>query len=87
MASNAPNEVVQAALELAHQELTDDVRTEWSSSEYVDAVLLYSTVVGSSTGADIHSFVTVLANRPEGHPLEAPVARLFAIMEKAIRAK
>lgn len=87
MASNATNEVVQTALGLAHQELTDDVRAEWASSDYVDAVLLYSTVVGSSRGADIHSFVTVLANRPEGHPLEAPVARLFALLGKAIQAK
>lgn len=85
MASNAPNEAVQAALELAHQELSDDVRGEWTSSEYVDAVLLYSTVVGSSTGADIHSFVTVLATRPEGHPSEAPVARLFEVVGAAMK--
>ena len=86
MASNASNDVIQAALESAHHQLTDDIRVEWSSSDFVDAVLLYSTVVGSSSGPDIHSFVTVLANRPEGHPLEGPVARLFALIGTAIKA-
>lgn len=85
MASNAPHEVVLAALDLAHQELIEDVRMEWSSSDQVDAVLLYSTVVGSSIGADIHSFVTVLSNRPQGHPLEEPVARMFERIGTAIK--